>query len=264
MPPAGRTNIGPASRAAASAARAPRIRLPKSRSHRESSGNVARTPSRSTSPANSPASSGATRASVASSPSLRRRSAPSGSSSSGGRARRTRSAAARSPPRPRQARPPRELLQLGGDAERGGRQGREPPFGPRVGAARARLHELETELAAEVGRPGLARDERVRAGLEIQIPDPRRAQAPARPPVALQDGHLERGIRAQQPIRGGEAGDAGSDDDDAVRHAAAAARRARTTSASISTKAGSAFGISVRTSRIPASAAMRVASTSRS
>ncbi len=64
-----------------------------------SSGNVARTPRRSTSPANRPASSGATSRSVASSPRRLRRSEPSGSSPSDGLDFRTRSVSARARPR---------------------------------------------------------------------------------------------------------------------------------------------------------------------
>src|SRR5262249_61126386 len=114
----------------------------------------------------------------------------------------------------RHPRPPPHVAGRPGDAESAGRHREEPFRRQDLRGGRALGHELlaEPELAAELDRPGLADEERVRAGLQLQIAHPDRPDHAARAFALLQDEDLE--AATSEPVREGEPRDAGTDDDD--------------------------------------------------
>ena len=225
-----------------------------------SSGNVARADSVSTSPAYNPARSGATAMSVASSPRRRRNRPPSVSSTPSFRFPRNRSMAARRRPA-RDTPGQRNTSPMSPGIPNGASLGNgdQSAIGPEVGTLRARGHQLagQAELPAEVDRPRLASDERIGPRLEPQVAHLRRPELAAGSIGRLVNGDVDPG--RGQPVRGRQAGDPAPDDVDATRKAHLAgtsARCSRTTAASTSRYAGSAFGIRVRSNRVPARSAI--------
>src|SRR5581483_3969497 len=175
---------------------------------------------------------------------------------------------------PRHARPPPELTEVGRDAEWTARERQEPAIGPdERGAARRRLQlRAESELATQLHARRLPREQGVGPRLDLDPRDIDRADLAARRPLGLEDDDVEvarHGVSAtapaREPVRRGKARNAATDDHDAPAHRSAASPTcSRTTAASMRTKAGSAFGISVLAKARPTSSATARAWMSRS
>ena len=172
------------------------------------------------------------------------------------------------PPGPGHAGPAHHVADVAGDAERRVLQERhQPAIGPEVRTLRARCDELprQSELPAEVHRPRLARDERVGTRLQTDVPHLHGAELAARTVGRFVHGDVDAG--RGQPVRGRQAGDPAPDHRDPAGHrhlAGTSATCSRTTSASTSRYSGSAFGMRVRSNRVPACSAISRASMSRS
>ena len=129
---------------------------------------------------------------------------------------------------------------------------------------RPRGVERQAEVTAEVHAPGLPRRQRVGARLERQVSHvERRRHDPAVGVFPFEHDGI--GAGTQEVVRGRQPRDAAAHDGDPAAHASrASARWSRTTSARTSRYSASAFGIVVRTNRIPAPSATAFASMSRS
>ncbi len=169
-----------------------------------------------------------------------------------------------------QTRPPEEVADVAGDAERRVLQQRhEAGVGPQVRARRPRDLELDAELPAELDRPRLTSEERVGAGRQRQVADVDAAELAAGPRTGLQDRDVDRWVGLREAVRDGEARDPAADDHDppSTRRAhptGTCAMWSRTTWASTSRYSGSALGMRVRANVTPASSAICFASMSRS
>src|SRR5581483_5735540 len=123
-------------------------------------------------------------------------------------------------PPPRHSRPPPELAQVGRYAERPARKRQQPPLGPDHRGTRRRRLELraEPELPAELHPRRLAREQRVRPGLDPGPGELDRAHLATRRRLGLEDdqvdvaraGSIASG--AQEPVGGGQTRDAPTDD----------------------------------------------------